>query len=202
VDLVLLRGCRRADAVARAVDGSRVCGQSHDGSRDCPPLVSHATGFANSRISVINGPFAVSRSWKGWTPFARRARLLFPIVADVQQRGVVPPASLWVAADAVPVVPGYRSSGTPSPHAWRPAKASYWARRPVVGRGGRSHPPAVPDLLPGEDASRSAVTYGKECASCNEMAAGRAGAPVRCEACSIPSSGILVGATAGRARCW
>src|ERR1700733_16335206 len=39
------------------------------------------------------------------------------------------------------------------------------------------HVPAVPDLLRGEDSSRSAVTYGKERVGCNAMAAGRAGAP-------------------------
>src|SRR3984885_298655 len=45
------------------------------------------------------------------------------------------------------------------------------------------HVPAVPDLLRGEDSSRSAVTYGKERVGCNAMAAGRAGAPVRGGCC-------------------
>jgi len=93
-------------------------------SRIVPPLFSHATAFANTRISVINVSFPVSRSWKGWTPFARRAGSLWTSIADRQRRGVVLPAPLWVTADAVPVVPGYRGSGTASPHPWRPGKGA------------------------------------------------------------------------------
>jgi hypothetical protein len=66
------------------------------------------------------------------------------------------------------------------------------------------HVPAVPDLLRGEDSSRSAVTYGKECAGCNAMAASRARAPVRggcchrCGAVRADADDASQGSSAGR----
>ena len=66
------------------------------------------------------------------------------------------------------------------------------------------HVRAVPDLLRGEDASRSAVTYGKECAGCDAMAASRAGAPVRggcchrCGAVRADADDASCGSSAGR----
>jgi hypothetical protein len=60
VDLVLFRSCCQTDAVARAAGGSRIVYRCFR-----MPRRSRIRGYQSSAC-----PFVVSRSWKGWTPFA------------------------------------------------------------------------------------------------------------------------------------
>jgi hypothetical protein len=94
-----------------------------------------AAVFACQGVSEIRGyqsstcPSAVSRSWKGWIPIARRAGRYGQASPNGQGRGVVLPVSLRATADAVPVLPGCRGSARRALILGGPAKVRRAASR-------------------------------------------------------------------------
>jgi hypothetical protein len=89
---------------------------------ECPEIVSSAATFANSRGSIINGSFRRSQVMERLDTLCQTGWFVRPSMTHRQQNGVVPLTLFRGTADAVPVLPGYRDSGTAGSHPCWPAK--------------------------------------------------------------------------------
>jgi hypothetical protein len=94
-----------------------------------PQLFSHATTFANSRASVINGSFRRSQVIERMDLLRPTGWFVRPSMADRQRNGVVLLASFRVTADAVPGAAGLPRKRHASPHSCWPGKGAPAASR-------------------------------------------------------------------------